>query len=174
MFDLRILPELERILFLLCVLLLYLGYVLLLIWLLIVGIYLILFIGKCDMLVMTLLVRFLNMSLPLIIKLLTNILFVSHLRNFYYLLTNNWVFRNHLFMEERLTKRNTINPRHRHINELRFLITTHIVIAKVRVSLSLDPNFKLFFWKALIHQIITDTHNAILYEIHFFNFGLFI
>lgn len=40
----------------------------------------------------------------------------------------------------------------------------------VGVSLPLDTDLKLFSRQTLVHQIITDTNNAVLYEIHVWNF----
>ena len=126
------------------------------------------------MLVVTLFVRLLNMSIPLIIENFPNIFFVSKLRSLLNFLTYFWVFWYDLLVVERLTERNTINNRHRHVDELRPLVVAYIIIADVSVSLSLDPNFELFFGKAFIDKIITDTNNSILNEIHVRHFVFFI
>ena len=126
--------------------------------------------SKLDVFVMALFVRFYYMSLSLLIKHLPHVLFISLLRKVPYLFTCFWVFWNNLFMEERLPKRNTIYFGHCHVNELAFLVATHVIIAKVTVSLHFDPYLKLLFGKALFHQIITDTNSAILNKIHVRNF----
>lgn len=100
------------------------------------------FMSKLDVFVMALFVRFYYMSLSLLIKHFPHVLFISQLRLVPYLFTCFWVFWNYLFMEERLAKRYTINFRHRHVNELTFLVATHVIIANVSVSLPFDPYFK--------------------------------
>ena len=61
-----------------------------------------------------------------------------------------------------------------HVDELRLLVTTDIVIADVGVGFALDAKLVLLLGDTLSHEVVSDSHNTFLDKIHVSDFVLFI
>lgn len=79
-----------------------------------------------------------------------------------------------LLQKEFLGKREGLNLLNNHEYELRFLVEANVVVTDERVSFHVNAELELFLTKTLSHQVVANTNNSLLDEIHLTNFVLLV
>lgn len=122
----------------------------------------------------TLAVDLQNVRLTFFHELFANIGHVSLFGTVSNLDSDQGILRKDNFQEVLLGECDTLNILLSHIDELRFLVAAHIVVTNIGVSFALDSQLVLLLRYTLSHQVVTDSNNSFLDEIHIGDFMLLI
>lgn len=99
-------------------------------------------------------------------KSLSHILFVSIRASFFDRSSNMRVLWEDLLQQEFLSQGESFDLLNNHENKLRLFVKAYIVFTNERISLHIDAKLVLFLTQTLSHEIISNTDDALLNEIH--------